>query len=91
MTSPGRAARLLLFLVVPLLALENGCASKGLVRDVYPPDFYKIPRLLPDNTLDRNPRFIVYGDSRPDWRGRAVLTKKRAWLTWWQLAVTSSK
>ncbi len=79
------AGRLLPLLIVPLLTTGLGCSGRGLVRDAYSPDFYKIPRLLPDNTLDKNPRFIIYGDSRPRWRGKQVMAKKHTYLTWKQL------
>ena len=51
----------------------------------YSADFYEIPSLLPDNKIDKNPRFVVYGDNRPGWRVKEVLGKKETWLTWKQL------
>ncbi len=79
------AGPLLLLLIIPLLITGLGCSGRGLVREAYSPDFYKSPRLLPDNTLDKNPRFIVYGDNRPGWRGKQVMARKHTYLTWKQL------
>ncbi|MFQ5510819.1 MAG: metallophosphoesterase family protein [Candidatus Krumholzibacteriia bacterium] len=84
---PRGAGCFLLLVVIPFLTTDLGCARQGLVREAYSPDIYEIPRRLPGDTLDRNPRFIIYGDNRPGWRGKQVLQKKSTWVSWWQLLV----
>jgi len=71
-----------LFLVFGLLAINMGCAQKGLVAEKYPGEFYRIRKLLPDGPIDKNPKFIVYGDSRPGWRVKERFLKRDNWLTW---------
>ncbi len=71
-----------LFLVFGLLAINIGCAQKGLVAEKYSSDFYRVPKLLPDEPMDKNPKFIVYGDSKPGWRVNEKFLKKKNWLTW---------
>jgi len=46
----------------------SGCATKGLITDRFDTSFYHIPSLLPESPIDRNPTFIVYGDTQPAWR-----------------------
>ena len=74
-----------LFLLLLFIVALQGCARRGSVEDSYTKDFYEIPSLLPDNKIDKNPRFVVYGDNRPGWRAKEVLGKKKTWLTWKQL------
>ncbi|UCH83315.1 MAG: metallophosphoesterase, partial [Candidatus Latescibacterota bacterium] len=69
--------------VITLLAA--GCARKGLITDTSAPDDYRIPDLLGDYTLDKDPVFVVYGDNRPGWRVKESFYRKEAWWTWKQL------
>ena len=45
----------------------SGCAGQGLLTEKYPPEFYTVPHLLPENTESFNPAFIVYGDTQGSW------------------------
>jgi hypothetical protein len=71
-----------LYLVLGLLAASMGCAGKGLVAEKYSSEFYRVPRLLPDEPMDRNPEFIIYGDNKPGARVKEKFLKRRSWLTW---------
>jgi len=55
---------------------------EGLVTEDYPRDFYRVPKLLPDGPIDKNPMFIVCGDSQPGWRVREKFLKRENWLNW---------
>ena len=57
----GRVLAILLFLGA--LTIWASCARKGLVAEKYPAEFYNVPKLL--LPVERNPKFIVYGDNRP--------------------------
>ena len=57
------------------------CAPKGLVTEKYPEKSYSVPRLMPD-TIEKNPTFLVYGDSRPGWQIQEVFLNKKNWLSW---------
>jgi len=70
------------FLVLGFLIAATGCARKGLVTAKYPSEFYRVPKLLPDDSMDKNPQFIFYGDSRPGWRFQEKFYDKKNWLTW---------
>jgi len=76
-----------LLLLIVGQALVAGCASQGLLTEKYEPEAYEIPAQLPDNVIDNDVPFIVYGDNRPGWRGIERFWSKKAWATWWQLAV----
>ena len=75
-----------LILFIAIIILINGCASTGLLRDTYDPEFYQMPSLMPENKLDHNPEFIVYGDSQPAWRLQVkfatagIWTSKKMWF-----------
>ena len=70
------------FMVLGFLACSGGCAQKGLVSQKYRRDFYRVAKLLPDSPMDKNPQFIIYGDSRSGWRLKEKFLHKRNWLTW---------
>ncbi len=75
----------ILLLVIGLFAASMAyCLSerKGLITDKYSRDFYHVPRLLPDGPMEENPRFIIYGDSRPGWRVKERFLERKNWLTW---------
>ncbi|NIM18850.1 MAG: hypothetical protein GTO42_02345 [Candidatus Latescibacteria bacterium] len=65
-----------------LLAGSAGCASKGLVREKYPEEFYRVPKLLPDGPQKNNPKFVVIGDNQAGWRGKEKFVRKKNWATW---------
>jgi hypothetical protein len=73
---------ILLLLTISYLAVFRGCARKGLVTEKYSRDFYHVPKLLPGEMMDKNPRFIFYGDSRTGWRVQEKFLKKKNWYTW---------
>ena len=73
---------LALLLVFGVLVINTGCAKKGLVAEKYPSEFYRVPKLLPDEPMDKNPKFIIYGDSRAGWRYNEKFFKKKNWFTW---------
>ena len=74
----GRVLAILLFLGA--LTIWASCARKGLVAEKYPAEFYNVPKLL--LPVERNPKFIVYGDNRPGWRFLEKFAKKKNWGTW---------
>ncbi len=49
---------------------------------MYEPDFYQVPRLLPDEPLPQDPTFIVYGDNQATWRVLQKFLLPRNWQTW---------
>ena len=71
-----------LFMVLGFLATNVDCAKKGLVTEEYSKEFYHINKLLPDKPMDKNPKFIVYGDNRPGWRINEKFLKRENWFTW---------
>ena len=73
---------LILFVFLVFFTCGVGCERKGLVSKKYSRDFYHVPKLLPDGPMDKNPQFIIYGDSRPGWRLNEKFLYKRNWLTW---------
>lgn len=73
---------LISLLVSGLFFICVGCAQKGLVTEEYSSDFYRVPNLLPDEPMNKNPQFIFYGDSRPDWRDKQKFVRRENWLTW---------
>ena len=73
---------LVFFVFLGFLTCGVGCERKGLVSKKYSRDFYHVLKLLPDGPMDKNPQFIIYGDSRPGWRLNEKFLYKRNWLTW---------
>ena len=73
---------LVLFLLFGMLAAHAGCARKGLVAEKYPGQFYHVSKLGPNELMNENPQFIVYGDARSGWRLEEKFLLKRNWLTW---------
>ena len=71
-----------LLLILGLLATSIGCGHKGLVTEKYPRDFYRVLKLLPDGPMEKNPKFIYYGDNRPGSRLKEKFLWKKNWLTW---------
>jgi hypothetical protein len=71
--------------VLGALLIGSGCSRYGRVEDSYPREFYEVPKRFPDNRMDKNPRFVIYGDNRPGWRAKEVVANKDTWLTWKQL------
>ena len=59
-----------------------GCAKKGLVAEKYSNEFYRVHKLLPNEAMDKNPKFIVCGDIQPGWRIEQKFLKRKNWLTW---------
>lgn len=68
-------------LIISFLFFLN-CAHTGMITEEYPPDFYKIPNLLPQGPLESNSKFIVYSDNQAGWRIREKFLKKKNWYTW---------
>lgn len=62
--------------------LALSCAGPGLVSERYPDSFYKIPVLMPADSLGHNPTFLVYGDTQGSWLVNEKFVKKRNWATW---------
>ena len=71
-----------ILLMLAFAVFLSGCANKGLLTERYEPDFYRIPRLLPDGPMDENPTFVVYGDTQVAWRVYDKFIKKENWWTW---------
>ena len=73
---------ILCFLATLILLFSSmACAPKGLVTEKYPEKSYSVPRLMP-NTIEKNPTFLVYGDSRPGWQIEDEFLNKKIWLSW---------
>jgi hypothetical protein len=62
--------------------LFTHCAGTGLISESYSPEFYRIPRLLPEETSEKNTRFLVYSDNQSGWRIKEKFLKKKNWNTW---------
>ena len=71
-----------LSLVFGFFAINIGCSKKGLVAEKYSSEFYRVPKLLPNGAMDKNPKFIVCGDIQPGWRIEQKFHKRENWLTW---------
>ncbi|TDI78498.1 MAG: hypothetical protein E2O79_11585 [Caldithrix sp.] len=72
----------LLHMLFGMLAADLGCAGKGLLAEKYPGQFYRVSKLGPNELMNENPQFIVYGDARSGWRLEEKFLLKRNWLTW---------
>ena len=70
-----------LLLVLGFIVISMCCARKGLVTEEYPSEFYRVLKLLPNEAMDKNPKFIVCGDSQPGWRIEQKFLKRKNWLT----------
>jgi len=68
-------------LILIFLVSHITCAHKGLVVEKYPEKIYSVPKLMPD-VLDKNPTFIIYGDSRPGWQLHEKFLNRKNWLSW---------
>ena len=69
-------------LMLLYVAFLGGCSTEGLLTERYEPDFYRVPRLLPEGPISKNPTFIVYGDTQPGWRVYHKFVKRENWWTW---------
>lgn len=70
-------------LLLILLLFSINCASLGLIAEKYPPEFFHIPNILPDDLADKQQvKFIFYGDSRQGWRIYQKFIRPENWLTW---------
>lgn len=58
------------------------CSRKSLLTQQYDPEIVRILKKLPDEHINKNPKFIVVGDARPGWRGFDKFAKPENWLTW---------
>ncbi len=66
------------------LVLQN-CTNSGLVTEKVNPDLYPVTRLS-SFKFNHNPRFVIYGDSRPGWLILETLFNKENWQGWRILA-----
>jgi len=74
---------IVLALIVISLLVSSKCATKGLITQTYPDDFYRIPKFIPHDTpINHNPTFIIYGDTQLGWRVHEKFWKKKNWFTW---------
>lgn len=81
-TCPHNHQLLILTFVILLVAIIVSCSSTGLISDKYPENMYKIPKLLPDEPIQTNSTFIVYGDNQTGWRASEKFLKKANWTNW---------
>ena len=61
----------------------TGCgiyADRGLLTQTYPREEYNVPKLLPEDTENFNPTFIVYGDTQGSWSLSHRFLKRDTWL-----------
>ncbi|UCC81072.1 MAG: metallophosphoesterase [Candidatus Zixiibacteriota bacterium] len=75
------------FIHIGLTAVILGCSNVGLLSDRYPEDFYRVPKLMPDEKLDKNPIFIVYSDNQAGFRINEKFAARRNWVTWKMLII----
>ena len=71
--------RLILLIIFPFLF--SGCAQKGLLLQKYDADSYRVEKLLPNDVSQKNPIFIVYGDTQSSWRVQHKFIASENWLT----------
>ncbi len=67
--------------IILVIIFQLSCASTSLIDDGDEPEKYKVERILPEDTGNINPSFIVYGDSRPGWRVLEKFIMKKNWFT----------
>jgi len=84
--TPRLCARIASALLVAAL-LVFGCAGRGLIARHYDPDFYRVDVPLPENTGERNPTFLVYGDNQGCFRLIEDFSKRHNWWTWKQALI----
>jgi hypothetical protein len=58
-----------------------GCAGKGLVTEKYDAEFYRVPRLLPEDTVITRQTFVVYSDNQTGWRAYDKFVRRENWVT----------
>ncbi|MBD3167021.1 hypothetical protein GF324_10510 [bacterium] len=68
------------FLLVTVFA--SGCAQKGLLVERYPPDTLRVDAGMPYHDPDRNPTFLVYGDTQAGRLAKEKFYRRRNWVTW---------
>ncbi len=74
---------IIISIIIILLFINFNCATHGLISEKYPKEFYHVPKQInPDEVQDKNPSFIIYGDSRPGWRIEELFLRKETWLNW---------
>lgn len=74
---------IIISIIFILFLINFNCATKGLVSEKYPEEFYHIPKQInPNESQDKNPTFIIYGDNRPGWRIEEFFLRKETWLNW---------
>jgi len=80
--------RVIIILSLPILISCNlSCSTTGLVKERFTPDYYKIPKLLPENISEKNPKIIVIGDIQAGWRLNERFLKPKNWNTWKMLII----
>ncbi|UCE67089.1 MAG: metallophosphoesterase [Candidatus Zixiibacteriota bacterium] len=79
--------RRLRFIHIGLAAAIISCSNLGLLSERYPEDFYRVPKLMPDETLDKNPTFIVYSDNQAGFRINDKFLARKNWATWKMLII----
>jgi hypothetical protein len=72
---------------IGLAAAVISCSNVGLLSEKYPEDFYRVPKLLPDENLDKNPTFIVYSDNQAGFRINEKFASRKSWATWKMLII----
>ena len=55
---------------------------KELVEEDLDPDFYEIPRTLPDSLTESKTQFLVFGDTQTGWRAEHKFYRSENWFTW---------
>ena len=73
--------------IIGLVTAIISCSNVGLLSERYPEDFYRVPKLMPDETLDKDPTFIVYSDNQSGFRINEKFAAKKNWVTWKMLLV----
>jgi len=75
------------FSLIMLVSAAINCSNVGLLSEKYPEDFYRVPKLMPDETLEKDPTFIVYSDNQSGFRINEKFVAKKNWATWKMLLV----
>ena len=74
---------IIISIIFILFIINFNCSTHGLISEKFPEEFYHIPKqIIPDEPQDKNPSFIIYGDSRPGWRIEEFFLRKETWLNW---------
>jgi len=73
---------IILIIVSIVIVNSLSCATTGLISDRHDEDYYKIQKLLPENSVLPNSSFILYSDNQSGWSIREKFLNKSNWANW---------